>query len=145
MIFFLFKMRSANKVALMDAADRTYALAYSAACAFIVIYCCKIINNLYSAFGTGFFTLSASDTTVFTVKSDSRTLVMVITGYDDTGGIIDQMNDVVGAFLFAHSAANTLSRVDGSYSLLADADRITGTNLDTVTVAKACEGAEVIT
>ena len=55
------------------------------------------------------------------------------------------MNYAVRALLNAHTASNTLSRIDSCNALIVYADGIARANLYAVAVAKAGEGAEIIT
>ena len=90
--------------------------------------------------GTGLFALLTADTAVRAVLSYRGAGVVVRALDNNAGGIIDEVNDAVGADACANSAANALFGIDVSNAVF-NADRIFGTYVHTVTVAKAGIGA----
>ena len=142
--FLLFKVRTADKITLMNALDRTYLTASTTINTLFVIYRCKIVLDNYCSCRAGLFTLAAGNTTVLTVHSNLSALVVIITGYSNTRSVTNEVNNAVRAFLNAKSAAYAFSRIDRGNALVIYADSITGAYLYAVTVAEAGESAEVI-
>ena len=138
-------MCAANKVTLVDTLNGTHGATNAAARTLVVIDNGKVVDNLYSTLGTGFLTIAACDTAVLTELAHVCALLVAVTLYNDTGGILDEVNDTVGTRTNAYSAADTLARVYLCYSTLVYANRITRTNPHTVAVAKAGKGAEAVT
>ena len=137
-------MRSANEVSFMDTLDGANLAAGSAINALFVIYRGEIILYRDSAGGTGLFALSAGNTAVFTIETYLSALVMVVTGNYNASGVSYKMDYMIGAFLYAKTASNALSRLDCSKPFVIYAYCVSWADLDTVAVSKAGECAEII-
>lgn len=94
-------MRAADKVVKVYALNGTYVVTGTAAGTLLIIYRCEVINDLNSAFGTGFLTLSAGDTAVLTYLAHLSALVVAVTLNDDLRGIVYEVNYAVGTLLNA--------------------------------------------
>lgn len=137
-------MCAADEVALVDAMYGTSLDTLTATGALIVVDGREVIYDLDSAVGTGLLALTAGDTAVLTALAHCRTLIVVRALYNDALGILDKMDDTVGALSCAHTATDALSGIDACYAIL-DSDRILGTNAYAIAVAEAGEGAELVT
>ena len=138
-------MRTANEVSFVNALDGTYLTASAAINALFVINGSKVVINNDSTGGAGLLTLTTGYTTVLTVKSYLRTLVMIVTGYGYARCVADKVDYVVRTFLGTKTAADTFSRINGCDTLVVYTDSVTGAYLNTVAVAKAGERTEVVT
>ena len=143
-ILFLLKVRTADEVSFVNALDGADLAALSAVNALFVIDSREIVLNNDSTRGAVLFTLAAGDTAVLTVHSYLSTLVMIVAGNRNARGVANEMDNVVGAFLCAKTAADALSRVDRGNASVIYADSVTGADLDAVAVAEAGEVAEVV-
>ena len=138
----LLKVGAANEVAEVYTLNRAYIVTASATRARGVVDGSKIVFYLDCSLGAGFLTLAAGDTTVEANLANLSTLVVTRALNDNTRGVVDKVNDVVGTSLCAKSAADALAGVDFRNSLLGiDANSIAGANLHTIAVAKTSEGA----
>ena len=110
-------MRSAYEVAFVNAVNGTYGCAYSAVRAERIVDGCKIVNNLDSTRGTALFALHTADTAVFAIFTGVCTLVVIRAFNNNSGSIVYQLNNAVGAFSCAHSATDALLGIDMSYAV----------------------------
>lgn len=134
-------MRAANEVAEMNTLRRTHVVTDSATRAFVVIYGGKIVVEGDGTVRTLLCTEAATDASVLTNLTNLGTLVVVVTLDNYTLGVLDKMNDSVGALLCTKAATDTLLRVDDGDALFGvNADSVSRANLHTVAVAKACKG-----
>ena len=140
----LLEVSAANEVSGMNTFNRTRLLAGSAAGALGVINGSEIVLYLDGAIWAGFLTLAAGDAAVEANLTNLSTLVVAAALYNNAGGVVDQMNNAVRTGLGTKTAADALSGIDLRHVLRVDADRITGTNGNAVTVAKAGKGAEAV-
>jgi hypothetical protein len=143
-LFLLFKMCSANEIALVYTFNGTYLTARTAINTLLVIYRCKIIFYNDSTRGAGFLTLSAGNTAVLAILSYLSTLVVIVTGNGNACCVTDKMDYAVRTFLNAQTASDTFSGVDGGKALIVYADCVTGAYLDAVAVAEAGKRAVII-
>ena len=138
------EMRAADEVPLVDAVYRASSRTLTAASAEGVIYGREVVDNLDSAILTGLLTLHTADTAVGAYLSCQGTLIVVGALNDNSGGVLDKVNDTVGTLSYTDTAANTLSRVNLSNAVL-DEDSVLGTNNGTVAVAKAGKVTYLVT
>ena len=137
-------MSTADKITLMNALNRTSILTNAAACAFIVIYGCEVINNLDRALGANLFTLATGDTSVKAGLSYLGALVMAGAFNNSLNCIGNKVNYVVRTCTSAEATANALLGIDLCNAALCNADGISGANCNTIAIAKAGEGTESI-
>ena len=137
-------MCAADEVALVDTMYGASLDTLSATGALVIIDGRKIIYDGDSAVGAGLLALTAGDTAILTALANCRALIVIRALYNDALGILDKVNDTVGALSCAHATADALSRIDASYAIL-DSDSIPRTNAYAIAVAKAGVGAELIT
>ena len=137
-------MSAADEVALVDAMYRTSLNAGATAGAKVVVDGREIILNGDSAVGTGLLTLHTADTAVGAILTGVSTLILVGALNNNTGGVIDEVDDTVGALAYADATADTLSGINLCYAVV-DGDSTLGTNYRAVTVAEAGEGTVLIT
>jgi hypothetical protein len=135
---------SADEVTLVDAMHRANLNACAATGAQIVIDGCEVVLNGDCALRTGFLTLHTSDTSVRTVLTGKSTLVLVGALNDNTGGVVDKMNDTVGTLTNADATTDTLARINSGNTVL-DRDGVLRANRYAVAVAKTSIGTELIT
>ena len=138
-------MSTADEITLMNTLNRTSILADTAACALVIIDGSKVVNDLDRTLGTNLLTLAAGDTSVETCLSYLSALVMAGALNNGLYSVWNKVNNVVGTGTGAKSAADTLLWIDLGNAALCDADGISWTNCNTVTVAEAGECAESIT
>ena len=137
-------MCAADEVALVDTMYRASLDTLTATGALVIIYSREVVYDGDSTVRTGLLALAAGDTAVLTALTHCRALIVVRALYNDALGILDKMNNAVGALSCAYTAADTLSRIDVSYTIL-DSDSILGTNAYAIAVAEAGEGAKLVT
>lgn len=134
-------MSAANEVAEVNTFNWARLVTSSTTRALCIVYGGEVVDKGYGALGAFFGTETAAYAAVLTDLTNLGALVMIVTLYYYTLGIIDEMNYAVGAFLYAKTTADTLSRIDlGNIFLGIYADRVSRTNLHTIAVAKAGEG-----
>ncbi len=139
-------MSAANEVTDVNTMHRANLVTTLTTIALGVVYGRNVVNKGYGAVGTSLYTLAAGYTAVFTYLAHVCTLVVVVTLNNNGGGVIYQMNNAVGAGFCTKTATDTTAGVNFSNSLFGIyANRISGTNGNTVTVAKAGKGAESVT
>ena len=136
-------MRSANEVTLVDAMHGTNLDARAATGAQVVVDGCEVILYSDSTVGAGLLTLHTADTAVGAVLTGERALILVGAFHNNAGGVVDKVNDAVGALAHADAAADTLLGVNVCDTVL-DRDSVLRANHSAVTVAKAGKGAEFI-
>lgn len=129
-------MRSADEVALVDALNGADGSAGAATGALIVVDGGKVVYNGDCTVGAGLLTLLAADTTVGAILSHSGTGVVVRALDNNAGGIVDKVNNAVGAGAYTHTASNALAGVNLCHAA-GDADGVFGTYRRTVAVAEA--------
>lgn len=135
-------MSAADEIPRMNTLDGTNLVTLAATGALLVIYGGKVVYNLYGIVRTVLLTFAAGDTAVEANLSYLSTLVMAAALNDHARGVVYKMYNTVGTGLYAQTAADTTAGVDlGDELLLVDADGISRTDLHTVTIAKASEGA----
>ena len=138
-------MRSANKVALVDTVNRANLTAGAAARAFRVVDGSKVIDNLNCSLRTALFALTAGNTADKAGAAHLCALVVVTALYNDTGGVLNERNNVIWAGFCTKSAADTLLRVDFGNTALGNGDGIARTYVNAVAVAEAGEAAVSVT
>jgi hypothetical protein len=133
---------AANEVAEMNALYGTNIVTSAATCTLAVIDGSKVVLYLDCSLGTGLLALHTTDTTVGAGLTCYCALIMAGALYYYANGILYEMNDVVRTSLLTKTATDTLLGVDLCDALfLINSDSISGTNVHTVTVAKAGIGA----
>jgi len=105
-------VRSANKVSFVDAVHGADLDARAAAGAERVVDGREIVDNGYCSVRTGLLTLHAADTAVCAIFSYRRALIVVRALDHDALGVVDKVDDTVGALSHTDAAADTLSRVN---------------------------------
>ena len=136
-------MRSADEAAFVDAMYGTNLYACAAAGAKIVVDGRKVVLYGDSAVGTGLLALHTADTSVLAVLTYVCALIVVRALNDNTLGIVDKVDDTVGALSYTDTAADTLLGVNSGNAVL-NFDSILRTNNSAVTVAKTSIGAESV-
>ena len=136
-------MCSANEVTLVNAMHGANLNARATAGAEVVVDACEVILNGNCALRTGLLALHTTDTAVGAVLTGECALILVRALNDNTGGVVDEVDDAVGALTHADAAADTLLGVNVSDAVL-NGDSALRTNLSTVAVAKTSVGAELI-
>ena len=137
------KMRSADEVTLVDAMHGTNLDARAATGAQVVVDGCEVILYGDSTVGAGLLTLHTADTAVGAVLTGECALILVGAFHNNTGGVVDKVNDAVGALAYADAASDALLGVNVCDTVL-DRDSVLRANHSAVTVAEAGEGAEFI-
>ena len=137
-------MRSATEVARVNYTYGANVFAHTTASALIVVDNGKVVNHGDSTAGAGFLAFLASDTAVIAILTHLCTLGVAVTLNDDSFGVLNEVNNAVGAGLGTKSAANTLAGINLCNTLLGNADSVSRTYLYTVAVAKAGKGAEAV-
>ena len=137
-------MSSADEVALVDTMLGTYLYAGATAGAEVIVDGREIILYGDSATGTGLLTLHTADTAVGAILTGENTLILVGALNNNAGGVIDEVDDTVGALAYADAAADTLSGINLCYTVI-DGDSVLRTNHSAVAVAEAGEGTELVT
>ncbi len=138
-------MSSADEILQMNTLHGTNIVTSSAARTLIIINCGEIILYLDCSLGTGLLTLHTADASVGAGLTGNSTLVVAGALNDNSGGIVNDVDNVVGTGLGTEAAADTLLGIDLSDALLwIDGNGISGTNCHTVTVAKAGIGAKTV-
>ena len=140
----LSEVRSAHEVTLVDAMNGADGSAGAATGALIVINSSKVVYNGDCTVGAGLLTLLTADAAVGAILSYVGAGVVVRALDNNAGGIVDKVNNAVGAGACTNAAANTLTGVNLCHAA-GDADGVFGTYGDTVTVAKAGIGAKTVT
>ena len=139
----LSKVSTADEVTLVDAMYGTSLGTCAAAGTEIVIDGCEVVLYGDSTLGTGLLALHTADTAVGAVLTGEGTLILVGALNNNAGGVIDKVDDTVGALTHADTTADTLAGVYTRYTVF-NRDSILGTNARAVTVAKASIGTELI-
>ena len=129
-------MRSADEVTLVEASYGTNSRALSATGAEGVIDGCKIVLYLDGSVGAGLLALHASDTAVGADLTGNRALVVVGALNCNLYGIVDQLDDMVGAGSCADTSTDTLLRID-ICNVVYDADSVLRTYINAVAVSEA--------
>ena len=136
-------MSTTNKVSFVDTVDGANLNARATTCAKTVVDSSEVVLNSDSALRTGLLTLHTADTAVGTVLTGKSALILVGTFHNDTGGVIDEVDDTVGALTYADTTTDTLSGVNVSYAVF-NGDCVLGANSCAVAVAEAGVGAELV-
>ena len=89
---------------------------------------CQVIDNSDRAVRTGLLALHAADTAVGAVLAGHSTLVVVGASNDHAGGVVDQLDDVIGTLTGANAATDTFLRVNLCYTVF-DVNGILGADL----------------
>ena len=137
------EVSSANEVAFVDAVDGANLYARAATGAEGVIDGSKVVLNGDSTLRTGLLTLHTTDTTVGAVLTGESALILVGALHNHAGGVVDKVDDTVGALAYADAAADTLSGINLCYTVI-DGDSVLRTNHSAVAVAEAGEGTELV-
>ena len=138
-------MSSADEILQMNTLHGTNIVTSSAARTLIIINCGEIILYLDCSLGTGLLTLHTADASIGTGLTGNSTLVVAGALNDNSGGIVNDVDNVVGTGLGTEAAADTFLGIDFSDALLGiDGNGISGTNRHTVTVAEAGIGAKTV-
>ena len=139
----ILKVRSADEVTLVDAVYGTNLGASAAAGAKSVIYSSEVSVNGDCAAGTGLLTLHTADTAVGAILTHVSALIVVRALYHNTGGVVDKVNNTVGAFSYTDSATDTLLRIDLS-DIVLDRYSVLRAYLSAVAVTETCERTELV-
>ena len=126
----------------MDALGGANLCTSSAGDALFIVDNGKVINNFNCARRTFLFALMASDASVFAVFSCNCALIKGVAHNCNLGISGQKLNDVLGTFLNAHSAADANLGVN-SCNAVVNADRIGGANACTVAASDTAETASV--
>ena len=137
-------MCAADEVALVDTVNGAGIGTFAAAGALIVIDSRKIIDHLDSAMGAGLLALTASDTAVLTALAHCGTLIVIGALYNNALGILDKMDNAVGALACTHTATDTLGGIDLGNAVI-NGDGVLGADSHAVAVAEAGVSTELIT
>ena len=137
-------MSAADEVALVDTVNGTNLCTSATAGTKIVVDSGEIVLDGDSTLGTGLLTLHTADTTIGAILTGESTLILVGALNNNAGGVIDEVDDTVGALAYADAAADTLSGINLCYTVI-DGDSVLRTNHSAVAVAEAGEGAELVT
>ena len=137
-------MCAANEVALVDTMDGTYLYARATAGAEVVIDGREIVLYGDSTLRTGLLTFHTADTAVGAVLTYVCTLVIVGALDNHAYGVVEKVDDTVGALAYADTASDTLLRINASHAVLYG-DSVLRADFSTVSVAEAGEGAELVT
>ena len=138
-------MSATNEVTDVNTMHRANLVTTLTTIALAVIYGRNVVNKGYGSVGTSLYTLAAGYAAVFTNLAHVCTLVVVVTLNNNGGGVIYQMNNAVGAGFCTKTATDTTAGVNfGNLLVVIYANRISGTNGNTVTVAKAGKGAKSV-
>lgn len=129
-------MRSADKVALVNAMHRAYLNAFAASGTLFVVDDRKIILYGNSTELTVALALSAADTAVFAILSCFCSLIVIGAFNNNSDSIVYKMYNTVGAGTRTESAADTLARIY-LCNTVNNGNCVVGTNGNTVAVAKA--------
>ena len=138
-------MGAAKETALVNTSNRANTLASSATRALVVINYGKVVYKGYGAFGTALRALSASDATVCAVFANVSTLLVAVALNGNALGVLDEMNESVGADANANSATNALGGVDVSDAVFGNSYSRSGASLRAVAITKAGKDAESVT
>ena len=136
-------MCSAHEVALVDAMHGAGLGAGAAAGAKLVVDGCEIVLDGDGTLRTGLLALHTADTAVGAILAYCRALILVGALHNHAGGVVDEVDDTVGALAYADATADTLLRIDLSY-LVFDRNSVLRTYLSAVAVTKACERTELV-
>ena len=104
----------------------------------------KVILNRDRTVRTCLLALHASNTSVGAVLASYRSLVVIGALNNDLGGVIDKLDDMIGAFSDANAATDAFLRVDPRNAVL-DRNSVLRTDSDAITVAVAGVGARLVT
>lgn len=136
-------MCAADEVIFVDAVYGADFNACSASGAKRIIDDSEIVFNLYSLCGAGLLAFHAADASVRAILARQRALVMIGAFDDDAGGVVDQLDYVVGAGANADAAADAFDGGNARDAVF-NADSIVGAFVGAVAVAKAGEGAAFV-
>ena len=105
-------MCATDEVTLVDAVDGADLNARATACAKAIVDGSEVVLNRDSTARTGLLALHTADTAVGAVLTYRRALVLVGALNDNAGGVVDKMDNTVGALANADATADTLSGVN---------------------------------
>ena len=114
----------------------------SAACALFVVNNGAVVYDLDSVTGTELFALTTSDTSVLAGFTSICAFVMAAAVDDCCCLLRNHGNDMLGAGLYAHSTADTASRVDVC-DAVGNADRVRNADGSAVTATQTAVSAEL--
>ena len=137
-------MCAADEVALVDTMNGANLGAFAAAGTLVVVDNGKVVNDLDSTVGAGLLALAAGDTAVLAALADCRALIVIRALYNDALGILDKMNDAIGALACAHTASDTFGGIDLGNAVI-NSDSVLGTDSYAIAVTKAGVSTELIT
>jgi hypothetical protein len=135
---------SADKIAFVDTVNGADLCALATARAERVIDGGKIVFNLDSTILTGLFALHTADTAVCTALSGDRALVVIGALDNDLGGVVNDLDNVLGAGANADAATDTFLRVNVS-DVVDHRDSILRAGAHTISVSEASPGAGLVT
>ena len=136
-------MRAADEIALVDTVNRADLNAFAAADTLFVVDCREVVNYVNSILGTVLLTLTATDTAVCTSLACICALSVTRALDNNARCVADKMNNSVRTGANTNAAAYTLSRVYARNAVI-NSDSELRTNLDTVSVAEAGIGADLV-
>ena len=137
------KMCAADKVSFVYAMNRTYRHTFGTAGTKRIVYSCQIINDLDSSVRTGLLTLHTTDTTVRAGLSCYCTLVVIGAFHHNSSGVVYDLDNIIGTFTSAHSAANAFFWIDVRNAVL-DADSVMWTNAQAIAVSKTSKRTSLV-
>ena len=110
-------MGAADEVALMYAFYRACMSTFSTSGAFRVVYFCQIVYYVDGVVRTYLFTRATGYTSVGACLAYFSTLVVIRAFNNNSGSIVYELDNAVGAFSCAHSATDALLGIDMSYAV----------------------------
>ena len=136
-------MSTADEVALVNTLDGADLYARAATGTQRVVDSREIVLDSDSTVRAGLLTLHTTYTAVGAILTGESTLVLVGALNDNAGGVVDKMDNTVGALANADATADTLSGVNVCNAVF-NGDRALRTHCRTVAVAEAGEGTEFV-
>ena len=137
-------MSAADKAALVDTVYGTSLYARTATGTKRIVDGREIVLYGDSAVGTGLLTLHTADTAVGAILTHGCALIMVRAFNNNAGGVVDKVDDTVGALTNADATADTLLGVNACYAVL-NSDSILRTYSYAIAVAKTSIGTGLVT
>jgi hypothetical protein len=138
-------MSAADKVSYVYTMNRAHLIAGMAVVTLGVIYGGYVSYEGYCSVGTGLHALAAGYASVLTNLTNVCALVVVAALNDNGGGVVYEMYYIVGTGPCTKTATDATARVYlGNSLFLVDADSISGTNGNAITVSKAGKGTNSV-
>ena len=140
----LFKVCTANEVALVNTVNGANLTALAAGYTLLVVDNSKVVNDVNCIGRTVLLALSARNTAVKTELTNYSALIVVRALNDNRVRILNKVNYSVGTGAYAKSAANALSLVNDSNTSIRDFNSVLGTNRNTVAVSETSVDAGTV-